>query len=124
MEGYTIQSARFANKENTVVEAVTAEAGAVMISEPRPGMSEHRAALWAHLQEWLAKGNAIEAHVAAAVDTRDLAAELDELKTVLVQKSVITAEEIDREQATPVMKDQIRGGEAGLGAAANDSDQK
>lgn len=58
MEGYTIESAAFANAEHTAVVMQTEESGAVAVS------AKDRPALWLHLQSWVSNGGEITAYVA------------------------------------------------------------
>lgn len=89
MNGYKIVSARYANAENTAIELVTSDFGAVMVSA-------ERTELWQHAAQWIAKGNTIAAYVAPEPEeqSRDLLAELDALKATLVRKNVVAAEDV------------------------------
>jgi hypothetical protein len=85
---YTIRAARYANPEGSLVEVQTEEEGAVMTMRQRQES-------WQALQEWLARGGAIASHTEVTKERRrDLAAKLDKLKSALVSRSLVTAEDV------------------------------
>lgn len=81
---YDILSARYVNLERTAVVIMTADEGAVAISE------RDRPVLWQKLTEWAVGPNRIDPYIPAPAEPRrDSLSELDALKALLVSKGVL-----------------------------------
>jgi hypothetical protein len=85
----TILSARYANKDNSAIVISTEENGDVAISE------RDTPDLWVACMEWRDQGNEIAEHVPVVfAPPRDLLAEIDALKHLIIQNGVASESDV------------------------------
>ena len=84
----TILSARYSNPDETAVLAMTEEFASVLITNNKPEKQ-------ATLDAWVAAGGFIAPFVpSVVVKARDVAVEIDALKSALVSKGVIATDDV------------------------------